>query len=254
MIQAVFFDIDGTLLSHRSCAVPDSTRRALVKLGDSHIKRVIATGRHSTEIDILPFHDMQFDAYITLNGQLCYDADGTIFHENPLRETAEILRLFESCTVPITLVEKDRMYINFINEQVIQAHKAVAIPLPPVMKYSGRTLYQAILYVNRDEQAEATKTLKNVEITRWNDNGIDVIAKGGSKVTGIEKYLAAKGYTREETAAFGDGENDREMLRYVHKGIAMGNASSSVKAAADFVTTNVDEDGIQNGLHYLGLV
>lgn len=62
MIQAVFFDIDGTLLSHRSCAVPDSTRRALAKLGDSHIKRVIATGRHSTEIDILPFHDMQFDA------------------------------------------------------------------------------------------------------------------------------------------------------------------------------------------------
>lgn len=63
-----------------------------------------------------------------------------------------------------------------------------------------------------------------------------------------------KGYTREETAAFGDGENDREMLRYVHKGIAMANASGSVKAAADYVTTDVDEDGIQNGLHYMGLV
>ena len=87
MIKAIFFDIDGTILSHRIKDVPMSTRRALHQLSELHIDRVIATGRHSTEIDRLPVNDIKFDAYITLNGQLCYDSQGDVFYENPLQET-----------------------------------------------------------------------------------------------------------------------------------------------------------------------
>lgn len=253
MIKAIFFDIDGTLLSHRIKDVPVSTRQSLYQLSKIHTDRVIATGRHSTEIDILPVNDIKFDAYITLNGQLCYDSKGNVFYENPLQETEEILKLFHSSTVPVMLVEKKRMYINFINDDVVQAHKAISTPLPPVMEYTGNTIYQAIFYVKQKEQSKITEHLKNVEITRWNDNAIDVVAKGGSKVTGIERYLSIKGYTREETAAFGDGENDMEMLRYVREGIAMGNASNFVKSVADYITSDIDSDGIEKGLRHLGL-
>ena len=82
MIKAIFFDIDGTILSHRIKEVPMSTRRALSRLSEMHVDRVIATGRHSTEIDILPVSNIKFDAYITLNGQLCYDSKGNIFSKN----------------------------------------------------------------------------------------------------------------------------------------------------------------------------
>ncbi len=253
MIKAVFFDIDGTILSHRIKEVPMSTRQALDRLSEIHVDRVVATGRHSTEIDILPVSSIEFDAYITLNGQLCYDSKGNVFYENPLQETEEILKLFHDNTVPVMLIEKKRMYINFINDDVVQAQKEISTPLPGVMEYTGNKIYQAVLYVKREEESKITEHLKNAEITRWNDKGIDIVAKGGSKVTGIERYLRIKGYTREESAAFGDGENDVEMLKYVGTGIAMGNASGFVKSAADYITSDVDNDGVTKGLYYLGL-
>ena len=254
MIKAIFFDIDGTILSHRIKDVPISTRQALCQLSDIHVDRVIATGRHSTEIDRLPVNDIKFDAYITLNGQLCYDLKGNVFYENPIKETGEILKFFHSSTVPVMLVEKDRMYINFINNDVVQAHEAISTPLPTIMEYTGNTIYQAIFYVKKAEQSKITGCLKNVEITRWNDSAVDVVEKGGSKVTGIQKYLSIKEYTREEAAAFGDGENDIEMLRYVQEGIAMGNANDFVKSIADYVTADIDDNGIEKGLRYLGLL
>ena len=44
------------------------------------------------------------------------------------------------------------------------------------------------------------------------------------------------------------------MLDYVGQGIAMGNASDLVKRAADYTTTDIDQDGVRNGLRYLGLI
>ncbi len=59
---------------------------------------------------------------------------------------------------------------------------------------------------------------------------------------------------RSEIMAFGDGENDMDMLRFAGIGVAMGNASDMVKAAADYVTDTVDENGIENALRHFGLI
>ena len=66
MIKAIFFDIDGTILSHRI-----KTFQSQDRLSDIHVDRVIATGRHSTEIDRLPVNDIKFEYYA--KWQLCYD-------------------------------------------------------------------------------------------------------------------------------------------------------------------------------------
>jgi len=54
--------------------------------------------------------------------------------------------------------------------------------------------------------------------------------------------------------AFGDGQNDREMLASAGIGIAMGNASDEVKTHADRVTTDCNHDGIANGLKAIGWI
>ena len=72
--------------------------------------------------------------------------------------------------------------------------------------------------------------------------------KGGSKAEGIKKLIEKLGFKMENVYAFGDGLNDIEMLQTVGTGVAMGNALDIVKEYADVVTTNVEDDGIVNGL------
>ena len=73
MIKVIFFDIDGTLLSHTLHDVPESNREVLRKLKQKNIRCVAATGRYLQELEQLPVRDIAFDGYITLNGQLCLD-------------------------------------------------------------------------------------------------------------------------------------------------------------------------------------
>ena len=72
-IKAVFFDVDGTLLSHSQNDVPESTRRALRELRTRGVHTVVATGRHMIEFSKLPVFDIPFDGYLTLNGNLLLD-------------------------------------------------------------------------------------------------------------------------------------------------------------------------------------
>jgi len=91
-------------------------------------------------------------------------------------------------------------------------------------------------------------------VTHWHPDGWDVIAKGGGKQTAIRRYLAENGLTPEEAIAFGDGENDIGMLKLAGIGVAMGNAEGIVKEAADYVTTDIDDNGIENALKHFGLI
>ena len=62
------------------------------------------------------------------------------------------------------------------------------------------------------------------------------------------------GLMPEEIMAFGDAENDIGMLSFAGIGVAMGNARDNVKAAADYVTDDVDSNGISNALQYFDLL
>ena len=54
----------------------------------------------------------------------------------------------------------------------------------------------------------------------------------------------------DNVMCFGDGENDAGMLEYAGIGVAMGGASDAVKARADYVTADVDADGIARALEH----
>ena len=81
MIKAVFFDIDGTLLSHKTNSVPASAVRALENLREKGILTFIATGRHLPELKKLHALDgLHFDGAVSLNGQYCCNDAGLIYH------------------------------------------------------------------------------------------------------------------------------------------------------------------------------
>ena len=109
-------------------------------------------------------------------------------------------------------------------------------------------------YMTRKETENLALKIPNCKITRWYEDGIDIISKDGGKANGIQKILEVYGFTKEEAIAFGDSDNDLEMLEFAGIGVAMGNAVESVKEVADYVTSHIDEDGIWNACKHFGLI
>lgn len=256
MIKAAFFDVDGTLLSHKTRQVPPSARAAVEKLRASGVKCIVATGRQIREMRKLPVGDIPFDGYITLNGQLLLDEKGNVLHGTPLTGKAKeyLLRLYKEKTIPALLVEVEDVYLNFVDDRVRLVQAAISSAIPPLGEYSGRELYQVCAYLSPGEEEILAPIADDCVMTRWNLGGMDIIAKGGGKVAGIQRYLEANGISPEETIAFGDGENDMDMLRFAGIGVAMGNAWENVKACADYVTADIDDDGIEKALKHFGLL
>ena len=67
-------------------------------------------------------------------------------------------------------------------------------------------------------------------------------------------FFDVDGTLLSHSTAFGDAENDIDMLEYCGIGVAMGNAQEKVKEIADYVTTDVDRDGIKNALRYFSII
>lgn len=256
MIKAAFFDVDGTLLSHRTKQIPQSARDALDTLKAKGIQCVVSTGRMIQEMDKLPMGGVTFDAYITMNGQLTLDKDRQPLYGTPLEGTAKAyaLKLFEEKKIPVILVEQGRLYLNFENQRVIEVQTSISSKVPPVGTYTGDDIYQVCLYVTGEEERILDSIRDSCEITRWHPGGVDVIAKGGGKRTAVRKYMEENGLAPEETIAFGDGENDMGMLQQSGIGVALGNAEEQVKAIADYVTDDIDEDGLAKALKHFGLI
>ena len=256
MIKAAFFDVDGTLLSHRTKQVPPSTLKAMERLKAAGIQCVVSTGRTIHEMYKLPMGGLTFDAYITMNGQLTLDENCKFLYGMTLEgETKDfVLKLFAEKKIPVILVEEDRLYTSFINDRVTAVQAAISSKVPPVGEYEGAELYQTCVYVTDEEESVLAPIVSQCEITRWHPGGVDVIAKGGGKRTAIERYLKMQGIAPEEIIAFGDGENDMGMLQLAGIGVAMGNAGDMVKEIADYVTADIDDDGIEKALKHFELI
>lgn len=256
MIKAAFFDVDGTLLSHRTKCVPASARKALEKLRAKGIPCIVATGRQISEMEKLPIADIPFDGYLTLNGQLMLDRDKNLIFSKPITGRVKdfLVDRFESHAFPALLVEEKDAYLNYVTDHVHAVQEAISSAVPPLGIYQGGEIYQVCAYLRPEEEYHLAPIAGDCVITRWHFGGMDVVAKGGGKVSGIRDYLEKAGIRREEIIAFGDGENDVEMLRFAGIGVCMANGVPEAKAAADYVTSDIDEDGIKKALHHFGLI
>ncbi|MDH6306942.1 Cof subfamily protein (haloacid dehalogenase superfamily) [Parabacteroides sp. PF5-5] len=260
MIKAVFFDIDGTLVSFNTHVIPPSTLEALDLLRKKGIMLFIATGRHRAYINNLG--DQEFDGYITLNGGYCVAGESELIYKHSIPSTdidalIEYQKAYPSNVFPYILVKEKELFMNYKTSRVETVLSQLNFPEPPVVPYSEippGDVYQIIAFFDADQEKHVMPFLPGSESTRWSPLFTDVVPKGSSKQVGIDKIIEHYGFTLNETMAFGDGGNDIQMLRHAGTGIAMGNAEDAVKQAADYVTASVDDDGIYKALKYFKII
>lgn len=259
MIKAVFFDIDGTLLSHTTYSVPESTKKALKLLKEKGVLTFIATGRHISELRGLPLDDLEFDGYITLNGQYCFNKEGMIYGLPIDQEDInQMIQYVDEHKMPCIFVEDKEMYINFNNKIVEEIQKSISTPLPETGDiHRGYThpIYQVIPYdVNKERIEEILKLMPHCKATMWHPQAIDIIPAEGGKQNGIHEVLKHYSIHQDETMSFGDGQNDIDMFQYTNISIAMGNADEDVKNAAQYITDDIDHDGIYHALKHFQVI
>ena len=234
MIRAIFFDIDGTLLDSATGKVPPSTLACLRALQRKGVRLWVATGRFPAMTtflrDIFPF-----DGVITLNGQLATDRDGQVLHrmahepEN-IRALVELVRQ-DPEPFPCLIIEEEQCF-SLRESPVIQEHFAWAgLPAPKAYHLSRleeHPVLQFLAYITPQEYGRLAP-LRHIEITGSGHSIAAIIPLGG-------------------------GTNDTKMLAWAGVGVAMGNGVEEAKAAADYVTTPVGEDGVKNALLHFGVL
>ena len=258
MIKAVFFDIDGTLVSFKTHRISPAVLDGLRRLQEKGIKLFIATGRQREAaegaVGVFPF-----DGYITVSGQFCFAGDQVLW-DNPIPPDSarQLIGLLERSGSPCVFLEGMESHTVNPDARLNLFPEQLNIPIPPAIplrEMLGRRFYQAVAFYTREEQqAAGADFFPGLNALRWHPAFVDVVAPGGGKDHGMDVILDHFGIDLSETMAFGDGENDLPMLRHARVGVAMGNAEECVKAEADYVTGSVDEDGILTALEHFGLL
>lgn len=258
MIKAVFFDVDGTLVSFKTHQVPQSTIDSIQQLKAKGIKVFIATGRRLQAINNVG--TLEFDGYITLNGGFCFAGKDKVIYKHaiPAEDIEAMLHYQETVeNFPCAMVLEDSIYMNYEDEAVKEVFDLLNFPNPPLRplrEVAHNAAYQLIAFFTEKQEERIMSVLPHCEATRWNPLFSDVVPKGSNKSVGIDKVIEYFGISLEETMAFGDGGNDIQMLQHAGVGVAMGNAEDEVKQFADYVTTSVEEDGIYKALCHFNVL
>ncbi|MFR7638392.1 HAD family hydrolase [uncultured Allobaculum sp.] len=247
-IRMIFFDIDGTLIDMNTKVISPRTVEALCLLQKEGVRIAICTGRSPMQIP--KFEGVEFDALLSFNGSYATDRDGQVICSSPLDpdDVETILANTQAIGRPAALATTEEIMANGTDQDLSDYYaisKARLIPDPDFDKHrKGKCVYQIMTGGRKDEYDSIMKNTKNARVMAWWDRAIDIIPASGGKGVGVQKALDHYGLTREQAAAFGDGDNDRLMLEAVGLGVAMANGSPSLKVIAEDICPSVEEDGI----------
>lgn len=256
----VSFDLDMTLMDQRTWEIPESAQRAIEALRENGNKIVIASGRDMDAPFSRAYRDLvKPDAIIHLNGTKITVGSKEIydhtFDAGLLRRVLDFAQA-EGLCIGATLNEKD----YFVNPQLLKAHDEERFgesrrncrPLSELPVKKVRTLH----YIGSAEGAVKVEVaFPQVKLLMFSDGtGAVLVEQASSKAAGLWRLCQYYRMGISQTAAFGDSMNDYEMIQAAGTGIAMGNAVEQLKSAADYVTTDIDQDGIWNACCHLGYI
>ena len=260
MIKALFFDIDGTLVSFNTHKIAQSTIDGLNIAKERGIKIFISTGRPLSFINNLEDIEHLIDGYITTNGSYNFMGKSVIsMHSIPKEEVLTLVDYLNKHEYPAILVGTDNTAVinhkPIVDRIVIDTLNITNIDFSITAKtILQQDILQITPFITQEQQDIIMPQIPHCTSERWHPEFIDTVNKQASKGKALSDIVAYNDLLISETMAFGDGGNDISMLLKAGVGVAMGNANDNVKAMANYVTSSADDDGIYKALKHFEVI
>jgi Cof subfamily protein (haloacid dehalogenase superfamily) len=253
----IALDLDGTLLKDDKTISP-KTKKVIEKAKAAGHIVMIATGRPYRSSEMY-YHELELDTpIVNFNGAFMHHPKSPswgFFHE-PLdvkvaKDIVEACRSFNFHNIIAEVM--DDVYFHYHDEKLLEIFNFgnPQITTGDLASYLHDSPTSLLIHTEEDELQSIRRHLAEVhaeviEQRSWAApwHVIEIIKVGLNKAVGLKRAADFYGIPSERIIAFGDEDNDLEMIEYAGHGIAMGNAIDQVKNIANEITLSNEEDGI----------
>jgi len=256
-----FFDIDGTLLIKPFDPMPASTIRAIEQARENGHICMINTGRSLKLVGEDITGQTEFDGLLLGCGTMITYHGEVLFHKVFTAEEAkQIIEGLQRYGIDAVLEGAEN---NFLAPEQEMFHEHWKEYIRKFTDMSYGTYGEAAehfdkFYAYVEDRAKMDAFMQEfddlLDVVDRSKGYFELMPRGCSKASAMEYVAKYLGIPMSETVAIGDGANDIPMLECANCAIVMGNAPAEVKKLADFVTTDVDKDGIEHALKWLGVI
>ncbi|MBB5184704.1 hypothetical protein HNQ43_000747 [Faecalicoccus acidiformans] len=247
MAVGYFFDLDGTLYTHRTHDVSSNTIKALNILKEKGNRVFLATSRTMAELDHLPssLRQFPFDGRILEGGARILDKEGNDLFKVKI-PSSSMKQIQDLCQRHGWIWRYSNSFGNFWAVlPTVSAHHAyfkLYLCAPTYAPYTNQEVLNVLIFLNDPSNVEMIKRgVKDCSFVDFR-HAVEIREKSVDKINGVN--WCKKAFDLSEIYCFGDGENDIDMLKGADHGLCMGNGHPRLKAVADEVIKSVDQDGV----------
>lgn len=274
--KIIFLDVDGTLVDYEG-RLPDSAASAVRQARANGHRVYICTGRSRAEV--YPFlWEIGLDGMIGGNGSYVEDHGTVVMHQMlTAAQCRAVVDWLQARGLPFYLESNSGLYASAdfatgaaaaIREYSRRKNGDMGVMTVqqafPDMIYDGELYREDVNKISfvlqeHEDYPDAAAAFPDLKAGTWGGTGEtalfgDLGVKQITKAHAIDKLLAYLQADRADTIAFGDAKVDIPMLKYCAYGVAMGNGGEEIRAMADLITDDVDQDGLWNAFCRLELV
>ncbi len=264
-IRLAAIDLDGTLLNQQH-KISEENKRAIREAQEKGCLIVPCTGRSYCNIADTIFRDFEnIPYYVTANGTVVTQAKEkrVIFCDALPKGAAEqIYQIYKDFPVFVETYIGNRAYMEeksfalldqrgipkYSQQQLTMGNAkcdSIEKAIAENNEYSVSKIH-IICESIRDKESIQKELLKidGIDPIPVMPESIEIVSKGSGKEIGLGFLCDKLGIASAEVMAIGDSNNDVSLLKWAGLSVAMKNASSEVKKAADMITDDNQNNGV----------
>lgn len=263
MVINFFFDVDGTIIPFGK-DIPESAIKALFRAKELGHRIFLSTGRGTCEID-KRLHGLPFDGGIfSAGGKVICNGRTVYMRQFTLSERDYVMNFAKENNMEILIQTEEGTLLRRSTYECWNSAfdrylgRRLDIPgLVVVDEFPDDLMMNKIVFFAMDrniptikERLDPNFTIVGNTVGLPQDFLAELVLSDITKASGIERLIGYLGDNVDSVVAIGDGPNDIEMIQYASIGIAMGNGCDELKSIADFVTDDIESDGLRKAIEY----